>query len=484
FSEVSGYAQDELIGANHRILKSGEHPKDFYNDLWRTIGKGELWRGEICNRAKDGRLYWVDTTIIPIKDASGAVQRFVSIRYDITDRVNYAAELDQRRLEAEAANVAKSQFLATMSHEIRTPMNGVMGMLELILRDGLEGEQKKRALVAQESAANLLTIINDVLDFSKIEAGQVDLEDIDFNVADVFDRTIELMQARADEKGLALSVDFDETTPQWLKGDPTRLKQVLINLIGNALKFTSEGAVTVRASYDENEERLHICVEDTGIGISDEDQTRLFERFVQADSTTTRRFGGSGLGLAISRQLVELMGGDIGVSSTLGEGSAFWFTVKVQPGDAPAASQTQDDERDANDAGAGKLRVLVAEDNIVNQQIMEAFLRMAGHEATIVNNGAEALRAVQREAFDLVLMDVQMPVMDGVAAAMAIRAMPPPLCETPVIAVTANAMPDDRERYLSCGMNDYLSKPVQSGDLVAVINRVASQPARPLSATG
>lgn len=486
FCELSGYSRNELIGANHSILNSGTHPKPFFKEMWRAILNGDPWNGEICNRAKDGRRYWVDSTIIPIRDTSGDIQRFVSIRYDITDRVVYAKELEKRRVEAEAANLAKSQFLATMSHEIRTPMNGVMGMLELMLREDMPEEQKRRALVAQNSAQTLLTIINDVLDFSKIEAGQVELESIAFNPKQMIERAIALMSVRAEESGLALKFEPRGTIPEWVEGDPTRLTQVLINLIGNALKFTREGQIVVIAEYIDKDggDLLRVSVQDTGIGISEHDQQKLFERFVQADATTTRKFGGSGLGLAISKQLVELMGGEIGVVSAPGEGSTFWFAVRTKRTSAQAEPRVELEKTDTVKNLEGPLEVLVAEDNIVNQQIIEAFLRMAGHAATVVNNGSEAVGAIQAKQFDIVLMDIQMPVMDGVAAAKAIRSLPAPGCNVPIVAVTANAMAEDRDQYLASGMNDYVSKPVQSAALMDVINRVMSAENNRLAAAG
>ncbi|MEO1240566.1 MAG: ATP-binding protein [Pseudomonadota bacterium] len=486
FCEISGYSREELMGSDHNILNSGAHPKKFFVEMWRTIGKGRPWNGEICNRAKCGRIYWVDSTIIPIRGPAGEIQRYVSIRYDITDRVSYARELEKRRIEAEAANISKSQFLATMSHEIRTPMNGVMGMLELILQDDLPAEQERRALIAQESAKNLLTIINDVLDFSKIEAGQIEVETIPFNPRELIDRAVALMSTRADEKGLDLKFEMGEGIPQWLTGDPTRITQVLINLIGNALKFTEDGHVLVSAAYEKRKGKgcLKVSVEDTGIGIPEGEQDKLFERFVQADPTTTRKYGGSGLGLAISRQLADLMGGDIGVTNTPGGGSTFWFTVQAEPSTASEDRRKQVRSSVGVDSPKGPLKILVAEDNIVNQQIMEAFLRMAGHTAKVVNNGEEAVAAVQEAAFDIILMDVQMPVMDGVAAAKAIRALASSISDIPIIAVTANAMADDRETYLACGMNDYLSKPVQSAALFEVINRVSVRKLYQLADTG
>lgn len=443
------------------------------NAVEQCIQSGQAFDFELPLTTAKGRRLWVRAAGGRMNE-NGVPAKLIGVFQDITERATHAKELEARRLEAESASIAKSQFLATMSHEIRTPMNGVMGMLELLLRGNLGAQQERHALIAQESAQNLMRIINDVLDFSKIEAGQVELESIAFNTSDLIRHAVSLMAMRADEKGLALSSQTDEDVPIWLAGDPTRITQVLLNLIGNAVKFTDEGGVTVRAIYvrDAGGDHLKISVTDTGIGISSDDQAKLFERFMQADSTTTRKFGGSGLGLAISKQLIELMGGDVGVESAPGLGATFWFTFPARQTQA-IEKRVVDEPVDAPPEQPNRpLNILVAEDNAVNQMIVQTFLKMEGHAVVIANNGSEAVEAVQAQAFDIVLMDIQMPVMDGVAATQAIRALPGPAKDIAIIAVTADAMDCDRDKYLACGMNEYLSKPVQSAALFEAIGRI------------
>ena len=377
--------------------------------------------------------------------------------------------------EAERANKAKSEFLANMSHEIRTPMNGVLGMLRLLLARGLTGRQYELARIAETSAKDLLNILNDILDYSKLEAGRVELEHVSFSPNQVLDNVVSLLRVRADDKGLDLLVEPSSELPEWIKGDPTRVRQILFNLIGNAIKFTQKGSVRVMATQrvlEGSNLELHISVSDTGIGITQDDQTHIFNRFSQADNTTTRKFGGSGLGLAICKQLVELMDGKIGLESIVGEGSTFWFTIRCTVGAVPQISEVCD----AQVVPPGRrLRILVAEDNPVNLMVVQSFLEQEGHHVLVAENGLEAVQAVKMATYDLVLMDIQMPEMDGPAAARTIRGLEGAISEVPIIALTANTMPGDREEYLAAGMNDHLAKPFDPQQLMAVIARVTEK---------
>jgi PAS domain S-box-containing protein len=719
FCEISGYKREELIGRNHRIVKSDEHPEEFYREMWRTIASGQVWHGEIKNSTKDGGFYWVAATIVPFLDTSGKPYQYVSIRTDITRQKRLEEQLERERAflanitdhmgegvyavdeqgrctflnrEAErllgwereelaghdlnavihfgqrpllpeenyrsndetftrrdgsqfdvalvtaplmkegqvigsvgvfrditeekrsarqlqaaleaarAASEAKSHFLANMSHEIRTPMNGIIGMTELALDTDLSREQAEYLGIIRSSAESLLTIINDILDFSRIEAGELNLVSVEFDLREVVGETAKTLAYRAQEKGLELVVDVAADVPERLRGDPGRLRQVLINLLGNAVKFTERGSVVLRLSSEGSEQgraRLHFSVEDTGIGIPKDKQESIFASFAQADATITREYGGTGLGLAISNRLVELMGGRIGVESEPGVGSSFYFDawfdlvrearprtpcadlagrdallvcahaisrdvigrqlgvcgLQVQAVASPAEALQQpahewrvvmidlgsvgeeglqlarqlideglppgdfvllttanglheaigqagvmgiqtcltkpvieselqaalnglvqqhrhvrggDRGQPAGDAGG--VRLLLVEDNPVNRKVALSLLEKQGYTVQHAGNGLEALEILQRENFDLVLMDVQMPVMDGYEATRRIRQREAREGgHLPIIAMTASAMQEDRDRCMQAGMDDYISKPFNKEELFRVI---------------
>jgi signal transduction histidine kinase/CheY-like chemotaxis protein len=376
----------------------------------------------------------------------------------LEQREKLMAQLRETTKIAQAAARAKAEFVAVMSHEIRTPMTGVLGMAELLLNADLPAKEREYATGIQRSGRHLLALINDILDFSRGEAKKLNLETIDFDLREVLEQVRSLLMPQAAERGLELRFERDGQLPHVLRGDPTRLKQVLVNLVGNGVKFTSRGSVTVALSHRVADGRNHFRFEvrDTGIGIPEDKQGILFNAFSQMDASTTREYGGSGLGLAISKKLVEAMGGEIGIDSRPGVGSLFWFEVPLALGSITAPPAT--DRRVL--VASPPRRVLLVEDVELNRVLIAEMLRSYGHEVAAAENGQEAVTAVAREPFDLVLMDVQMPVMDGVEATRQIRRLSPPARAVPILALSANVMPEDRARYLAAGMNGALTKPI------------------------
>jgi len=620
FCSVSQYTREELLGQDHRIVNSHYHGKEFFAGLWKAIKSGEVWKGEIKNRAKDGSFYWVDSTIVPFRDGLGKPKQFIVIRMDITGLKRIEEELRAAKDAAEGASRAKSEFLANMSHEIRTPMNGIIGMTELALDTQLTVEQREYLNMVKTSAASLLTLINDILDFSKIEAGKLDLDVADFSLRQSIGETLKALGFRAHQKGLELAWRVAQDVPDYLAGDASRVRQVLVNLVGNAVKFTERGEVVVEIERDLTSTGeivvLHFCVRDTGIGIAKEKQGMVFGAFTQADSSTTRKYGGTGLGLAITRRLIDLMGGKLWLESEPDVGSAFHFTIRFEVASAQPASDYPDpkilshasilvvDDNETNriilvemlgrwgmqvatakdgregleilahaqNQGPGfdavisdlqmpqmdgfefverirkspqfgqipvlmlsssaqqgehercrqlgisayvakpiqpselldailsalslhaseptkaedkaqemlpqsdwrqGMKVLLAEDNAVNRTLATRLLQKHGHTVVVVENGRQALDALERETVDLVLMDVQMPEMDGLEATAAIREKEKKTGDhLPIIALTAHAMKGDREKCLAAGTDDYLTKPIRTADLFAAVERL------------
>lgn len=411
---------------------------------------------------------------VPVRDEDGTFLGYRGSARDITDQLRAEAVQRSARYAAEQANRAKSTFLATMSHEIRTPMNGVLGLLQLLRDTSLDDEQRQMCDAIYQSGAALQQILNDILDYSKLEAGRITLELLGLRLPEVVVAVVALMRGTADAKGVAIEFRTEGPEPPPVLADPTRLRQILFNLLSNAIKFSEQGAITVTLATTAPEDgQVHctLAVTDRGIGMSQETQRQLFVRFVQADTSTTRRFGGTGLGLSITRELVTLMDGTIEVASELGQGSTFTVHLPLRVTDSVTALLPGRETAAAISlAPLLCLRILVAEDDGINQRVIVGMLR--GHRCTVVGNGAEALRLVGEEPFDLVLMDAMMPIMDGVAATQAIRGLPEPAGSVPIIALTANSMTGDKERYIAAGMNGYVSKPISRPDLFHEIERV------------
>lgn len=620
FCDISGYSRKELVGKTHRVINSGVHSREFFVDMWRKISRGEVWRGEICNRARGGRLYWVHTTIVPISDSRGTITNYIAIRTDITARKNAEASLrdserktraivnqsrqfiglldtkgnlleanrtalefvgateadvlgrpfwdtpwwkddaamrmqlrqaieraaagercrfeasipaptgevhlfdatltpvhndenkviwivpeghnitEERKSEramidaknaAEAANRAKSEFLANMSHEIRTPMTSILGYAELLTDDpSVYDDPMQRAEATRAIRRNgefLINIINNILDLSKIEAEKFSVETLDCDPAAILADVQSAMQVRAHGKGISLHVAHETRLPRLIKTDPTRLRQVLVNLVGNGIKFTTAGEVRLEVRHVSGDaSRLEFDVVDSGIGMNTAQQARIFEPFIQGDASTTREFGGTGLGLTISKRLAKMLGGDVWIVESVPHvGTRFRLTVPSGPlernemeskgGDAGQKQQVSvPGEQVKSDVASGPLagtRILLAEDAPEVQRFMGHILRKAGTELTVVDNGqlaAEAaLAAVEKGIpFDVVLMDMQMPVLDGYGAAALLREKG---YELPIIALTAHSMSGDREKCLEAGCDDYATKPVNRVQLIATI---------------
>jgi PAS domain S-box-containing protein len=477
FCRISGYSQAELIGQNHRILNSGVHPKSMWKEMYRDAAIKGVWHGEICNRAKDGSLYWVDTTIAPLHDELGKIRGYFAVRADIS-------MLKKTQAAAEAANLAKSEFLANMSHEIRTPMTAILGYADL-LSDEAEGKEVASRLECVETikrnGEHLLSIINDILDLSKIEANKLLIEQIPFSPVQLVEDVIRLMDVKARAKGITLRASFSANVPGTVVSDPTRLRQVLVNLVGNAVKFSEQGCVRIRVGYSTSDvPRLQFDVEDSGIGMTEAHVGKLFHAFEQADASTSRKFGGTGLGLTISKRLVEMLDGKIAVTSTHGLGSIFSFNVVASsctppkeclPAAIPLVQRTIIEKKPKPLQG---IRILFAEDGPDNQRLISFHLTRAGANVTIAGNGLIAGQLLCREQcldqplldplpFDILISDMQMPVMDGYELVELLRAKGVTM---PILALTAHAMDGDREKCTKIGCDAHLSKPIDKNELI------------------
>ena len=461
-SEVLGFDPDDArIRAHLDDLDAHRPFRDFYIEILDRQGKRQ------CRRASGN----------PVFAEDGSFKGYRGVTSDVTKQILALEALTDAKEQAELAVRTQSEFLANISHELRTPLNAVIGFAELMLKQehGPLGTKHYVEYVTniRDSGANLLQIINDILELSKLESGKMSLTLGPLDIAEIPRQVLSLFSMSAREKGVELTLSLSPEVPECIVGDPGRLRQILVNLVGNALKFTADGSVEVSLSYAGTpaEGMLRCDVKDTGIGISDDALDTVFGRFVQADSSTTRSFGGTGLGLTITRDLVALMDGDIGVDSVLGRGTTFWFTIPTREADRGTQDGDAARQKNVAEPTLRSLAILVAEDNVLNQKILAAHLHRLGHRVCIAGNGAEAVDMVQNQTFDIILMDINMPVMDGVSATREIRSLPGPAASIPIIAVTANAMVKDRDYYLAAGMNEYVSKPVDGMALLDAIGR-------------
>jgi PAS domain S-box-containing protein len=463
---------DDLERSNHLLEAHFAGRSDFYDCEVRMRHRDGHWvwvhdRGRVATRTSDGKPLLMAGTHQDITFRKETEVELTRYRQQLEDLVQErTAELDKARIAAEAANRAKSAFLANMSHELRTPMNGVLGMIELASRRMSDPRGLEQLRKAKESAEHLLGVLNDILDISKIEADRLSLETVRFTLADVLRKLVGLLGHRAEEKRIELAVDIEPELGRIpLLGDPLRIGQVLLNLTGNAIKFTEQGSIVLRGRVlDDGPAGVHLRIEvaDTGIGIAPADLDRLFAAFEQADGSTTRRYGGTGLGLAISKRLVTMMGGEIGVESAPGRGSTFWFTVRLGRDAEPVAAPSvavHDGAEALVKARFSGCRVLLAEDEPVNQEVSRCLLEGAGLVVDLAEDGRQAIDLARRNCYAVILMDMQMPVMNGVDAAQAIRALPEH-ARTPILAMTANALDEHRQVCLAAGMNDHIAKPV------------------------
>lgn len=470
FCRISGYSREELIGADHRILNSGAHDRNFFKEMYRTIARGAVWKGTICNRNKGGSKYWVDTTIVPQLDGAGRPIGYVSIRFEVTEHIKALEALADARVRAEAAARAKRRFLAKVGHELRTPLAIIAGMAHLLEKAALDADQQRAVLAIIDSSDALDGLLNDVLDFSGLEAGEVKLTPAPADPQALLGAIETAMRRPIEAKGLSFSIKTIVLPPLILV-DALRLRQVLTNLLVNATQFTDTGFVELEVLWED--ERLHCLVRDSGSGFNIGDKDLLFKPFEQGIETRDRGHDGAGLGLAISSVMVGAMGGELDAVSEPGKGSAFFFSIaaprcEVRPPPSMAA---------AGHEPCAQPEILVAEDNPAIQTLFRRILEAADCAVTLVSNGEEAVTAVQENPFDLCLMDLRMPRLDGFAAARAIRKLPQG-DRLPIYAVSADVL-DGREIAEANGDFDgFLSKPLRPDHLLALIGRPRARAGR------
>lgn len=476
FTETMGYSFDEAVGMPTNFLNGPSTEATTIRKIKDAREQKKPIRIELVNLTKDGQPIWVEASLTPIIDETGELTSIIGVERDITETKRRQEILAKARFDAEEASRAKNSFLATMSHEIRTPMNGVLATSDLLSETNLDPEQRSLVETISSSGEALLTIINDILDFSKLDAGKLDIVSEPFSLHGCIQGAIDLIAPLAESKALSLKVTVPPDLPTIVVGDDGRIRQVLLNLLGNAIKFTLEGIVALKVDYQvvDGKNCVTIAVQDTGVGISENRLSQIFDTFTQADASITRRFGGTGLGLSISRKLVEAMGGSLDAKSTEGIGSLFSLSIPVEIADQPILNGKNSVKPETYAAiSASNARILVAEDNRTNRLLLQKMLAPFGFKMEFAENGAIAVDFYTQRPPDLVLMDVSMPVMDGLEAATCIRELEQnnTMDHVPIVALTANAFAEDKRRCLDAGMDGHLTKPFRKADLLDMISR-------------
>ena len=471
FVDVSGYSRDELVGQNHRLVNSGHHPREYFQTLYRTIASGAVWRGTIQNRNKNGQIYWVDTTIAPNLGEDGRPETYTAIRFEVSDHVRALKALEIAQEEARRAAQVRDRFFANVSHEVRTPLNAVLGLASALAHTSLTDRQTQMLALITGAGDALRRVLDDMLDLSKMQAGQFRLAPAPFDLRADIAAVVEMRLATAEQRDVALSVRFSDAASGQVLGDGVRITQIVSNLVSNAVKFTPVGSVDVRVDLTSGSdgERLHIEVQDTGIGFDSEAAERLFNPFVQADDTISREFGGTGLGLSICRSLAELMGGEIFARSAPGEGSLFTVVLPIQRLDEAIYAAADD----SADVAAGALRILVVEDNPANQMVVRCLLEPLGFEIVTADDGRQGVDQFLVGGFDMILMDMQMPVMDGLTGISLIRAHETThrMARTPIVMLTANTTDAHQQRAMQAGADALVAKPVTLEILLDGLNQ-------------
>ena len=475
FLALTGYTADEVIGQPHAMFCQPEFAQsEEYTEFWRRLGAGEFAAGEFQRFGKNGSEVWIQATYNPIFDVDGKVSKVIKFATDLSQRRAMEQDLRTAKDRAEHAAAARSTFLANMSHEIRTPMNAIIGFTEALLDSPLESTQRRHLGTVHHAARSMLRLLNDILDTAKLEKGAVELEIEAFSLRELCDQILASLRITAAKKGLTLALDYPPTVAEFWQGDAFRIQQILLNLIGNAIKFTHEGSVTLRVSGSDGQLRFDVV--DTGIGIDEAGLKRIFDPFSQADASTTRRYGGTGLGTTIARQLTELMGGQISVASTVGQGSTFSVQLPLQLARDDAAHNPSHPAgvRTRSRLALPPLRVLAVDDVPANLELLDITLQRGGHKVVLAHSGAEAVQVFERERFDVVLMDLQMPDMDGLEATRHMRAFEQARRRKPtaIVALSASVLEQDRRNARAAGMDGFASKPIEPLRLMAEVARV------------